>query len=85
MKYKIEMRKSAEKALKRLDRKYQQHLYQKLLELGDDPRGRKCEKLVGVEHGYRKVVWPYRILYTIDDELKTVEVYTIAHRKEVYR
>lgn len=85
MKYKIVMRRSAEKALKRLDRKYQRYVYEKMLDLGQDPRGPKCEKLKGVEGGYRKVAWPYRILYTIDDENRAVDVYVIAHRKEVYR
>ena len=85
MKYRVELRKAAEKALKKLDRKYQQHVYEKLLELGENPRGHKCEKLEGVADGYRKVVWPYRILYTIDDDQKTVDVYLIAHRKEAYR
>ncbi len=85
MKYKIEIRKSAEKALKKLDRKYQEYIYDKLLELSEEPRGHKCERLQGVEKGYRKVAWPYRILYTIDDQNKVVDVYLIAHRKEVYR
>lgn len=85
MAYKVEIRKSAEKALKKIDPKYQKHLYEKLLELQKEPRGQKCEKLQGVINGYRKVVWPYRILYTIDDEQKIVDVYLIAHRKEAYR
>lgn len=85
MKYRIEVRKSAEKGLKKLDRKYQRYVYEKMLELGGNPRGHKCEKLSGVENGYRKVTWPYRILYTIDDKNKVVDVYLVAHRKEVYR
>lgn len=85
MKYRIELRKAAEKALRKLDRRYQQHVYEKLLELGTEPRGHKCEKLEGMDNGYRKVVWPYRILYTIDDTAKVVDVYLIAHRKEAYR
>lgn len=71
--------------MKKLDKKYQRYVYKKMLELGGEPRGYKCEKLKGVENGYLKVLWPYRILYTIDDENKVVDVYLIAHRKEVYR
>jgi mRNA interferase RelE/StbE len=85
MKYRVELRKSAERALKKLDRKYQKHVYAEILELGNEPRGQKCEKLSGVENGYRKVIWPYRVLYTIDDTSKNIDVYLIAHRKEVYR
>lgn len=83
--YRIELRKSAEKALKKLDKKYQKYVYEKLLELGENPRGHKCEKLAGADQGYRKVAWPYRILYTIDDKNKIVDVYLIAHRKEAYK
>lgn len=85
MKYRVDIRKSAEKALKKIDKKYQKHIYEKLLELGTEPRGNKCEKLAATENGYRKVAWPYRILYTIDDQNKLIDVYLIAHRKEVYR
>ncbi|MBI1883865.1 MAG: type II toxin-antitoxin system RelE/ParE family toxin [Chlamydiae bacterium] len=85
MKYRIELRKSAEKALGKLDAKKRGYVYVKLLELGENPRDRKCEKLKGIEQGYRKVAWPYRILYTINDEHKIVDVYLIAHREEAYR
>lgn len=85
MKYRIEVRKSAERGLKKLDKKYQRYVYEKMFELAENPRGQKCEKLSGVENGYRKVAWPYRILYTIDDKNKIVDVYLIAHRKEVYQ
>ena len=85
MRYKIEVRKSAEKALRNMDQKNRQYVYQKLLELADNPQGLKCEKLRGFDNGYRKVAWPYRILYTIDDTKKIVDVYKIAHRKEGYR
>ena len=85
MRYSIVVRSSAEKAWRKLDKKYQRHVYEKMLELGDEPRGHKCEKLAGVDNGYRKVVWPYRILYTIDDANQVVDVYLIAHRREVYR
>ena len=85
MKYRIELRKSAEKGIKKLDKKYQRYVYEKIMELGENPRGHKCEKLSGLENGYRQVAWPYRILYTIDDKNKIVDIYLIAHRKEVYR
>lgn len=85
MKYAIYIRKSAEKALRKLDKKYQKYVYEKIMELADSPRGHKCEKLEGADGGYRKVAWPYRILYTINECSKTVDVYLIAHRKEVYR
>ena len=85
MRYRVEVRKSVEKVLRKMDQKFRQYVYQKLLELAENPRGSKCTKLTGIDNGYRKIAWPYRILYTIDDEKKIVDVYIIAHRKEVYR
>lgn len=82
--YQVDLRESAEKALKKMDGKYQKYVYEKMRELEKDPRGNKCQKLKGVE-GYRKVAWPYRILYTIDDSKKIVDVYLIAYRKKAYR
>jgi mRNA interferase RelE/StbE len=41
-------------------------------------------KLKGVE-GYRLRVGKYRILYDIDDHVKTVTIHRVQHRKEVYR
>ncbi|TLY24515.1 MAG: hypothetical protein E6K63_14850 [Nitrospirae bacterium] len=34
---------------------------------------------------YRLRVGQYRILYTIDDEEKVIEIVAIGHRREVYR
>lgn len=34
--------------------------------------------------GYRLRVNDYRILYVVNDEEKRVEVFSIAHRREVY-
>ena len=43
------------------------------------------EKLAGSQNAYRLRKGDYRVLYTIDDSVKTVIIYKIAHRREVYR
>jgi mRNA interferase RelE/StbE len=48
------------------------------------PRPPGSQKLFG-EDAYRIRQGDYRILYTIDDEKRLVEVYKIGHRREVYR
>ena len=55
MKYKIEIRKAAEKTLKKLEKKYQELIFDKINELSENPRGQKCERLEGLSGGYRKV------------------------------
>ena len=45
----------------------------------------QSEKLAGSLNAYRLRKGDYRILYTIDESAKTVIIYKIAHRREVYR
>jgi mRNA interferase RelE/StbE len=49
-----------------------------------NPRPAGCTKLAARE-GHRIRVGNYRVLYMIDDPARTVVVYRIKHRKEVYR
>jgi mRNA interferase RelE/StbE len=48
------------------------------------PRPPGCKKLKGGEKEYRIRVGDYRIIYTIDDLAKAIEVTRVAHRREVY-
>lgn len=58
----------------------------RLQALSDTPLPRGALKLKGKEvEGWRIRVGDYRILYTVDDDKKTVNVYRIGHRREVYR
>jgi mRNA interferase RelE/StbE len=56
-----------------------------LRELTADPRPAGCKKLQGYKQCWRVRVGDYRIVYTIDDRQKLVDVTRIAHRKEVYK
>jgi mRNA interferase RelE/StbE len=52
--------------------------------LAEDPRPRGCEKLSGREK-YRIRQGPYRILYSVHDDLLIIHVVKVAHRRDVYR
>jgi mRNA interferase RelE/StbE len=52
--------------------------------LKENPRPVGCKKLTN-EEGYRIRVGNYRILYTINDANKLVDVFKISHRKDSYR
>ncbi len=56
-----------------------------ILGMYDDPRPHNSQKLVGGKSQWRIRIGSYRILYEIDDKKKVVNIYRIAHRKEVYR
>lgn len=50
-----------------------------------NPRPLGSKKLHGASDRWRIRIGDYRILYKIDDRMKTVSVYRALHRKDVYR
>ncbi|NTV66655.1 MAG: type II toxin-antitoxin system RelE/ParE family toxin [Chlorobaculum sp.] len=82
--YKINIKRSAEKEFESLPDKIYDKVINRLLLLRNNPRPQGVKKL-RCENGYRIRVGDYRILYDIDDENNLLEIYSIAHRREVYR
>jgi len=82
--YKIEIKKSAAKEIENLPSMILKRVISHIQELSDDPRPSGCKKLSGDEK-YRLRVGDYRILYEIEDDIVTVYVVKVAHRKELYR
>jgi mRNA interferase RelE/StbE len=56
----------------------------KRLEMNERKSATKVCKLPDKE-GYRLRMGRYRILYAIDETQKKIEIFSIAHRQEVYR
>jgi len=55
-----------------------------ILSLGTAPRPFGCKKLRG-EARYRIRVGKHRILYTIDDRARAIEIVGVTHRSKAYR
>ena len=53
--------------------------------LTSTPRPPGSQKLAGEEERYRIRQGAYRIVYSVDDDARIVEVFKIGHRREVYR
>ena len=53
--------------------------------LSETPFPSGCRKLGGARGSYRLRAGDYRILYEVDTETRTVTVYRIRHRKDVYQ
>ena len=83
--YEVELTRTAEKELKRLHPRVRAQVRQRLLELETHPRPQDVKRLRGSERDHRIDSGEYRILYEIDDPSKRIEVWRIAHRKDVYR
>ncbi|HEX3732900.1 MAG TPA: type II toxin-antitoxin system RelE/ParE family toxin [Mycobacteriales bacterium] len=53
--------------------------------LSDAPRPHDVEKLSGYENRWRIRTGNYRIVYQIHDDVLTVLIVRIGHRREVYK
>ncbi|MEA5593715.1 type II toxin-antitoxin system RelE/ParE family toxin [Rivularia sp. UHCC 0363] len=85
--YTLRIAKTAEKDLLKLQPKQYKQVVSKILSLQGNPRPQDCNALKGYEGGYRVDQGEYRILYTIDDENKLVDVFRAGKRNddEVYQ
>jgi mRNA interferase RelE/StbE len=84
MAYTVYLKRSAEKELEELPAKTHDRIVKALLSLQDDPYPANVKKLHGRE-GMRIRVGNYRVLYTVDETAKTIEIISVGDRKEVYR
>ncbi|MFC1497906.1 type II toxin-antitoxin system RelE/ParE family toxin [Verrucomicrobiota bacterium] len=82
--YKIIIRKSVSKDMKRIPKKDVQRILKALKALAQDPRPPQSKKLSG-EEKYRLRCGVYRVLYEIQDKQLIVCVVRVRHRKAVYK
>ncbi|MEM1041219.1 MAG: type II toxin-antitoxin system RelE/ParE family toxin [Bacteroidota bacterium] len=83
--YRIEVKRSAAKEIRSISRKKdRQRVVARIRALADDPRPPSCTKLSGQE-AYRVRQGPYRIVYTVADDVLVVEVVKVGNRRDVYR
>ena len=75
---------SAKRELEDLPQKDQDRIVEKLWSLQDNPFPFGVAKLKG-HVGYRLRAGDYRVLYEVDVKSRTLTVFAIGHRKEVYR
>jgi mRNA interferase RelE/StbE len=82
--YNVLIKRSATKELEGLPPKVRPRIATKIDALGTAPRPPGVEKLSGQEK-YRIRQGDYRVIYAIDDDARTVTVFKIGHRRDVYR
>jgi mRNA interferase RelE/StbE len=85
MKYQITIKKTAAKELESLPVKIATRITALIYTLGDNPRPSGVKKLKG-EHGqlWRVRLGDYRVLYSIEEEIKIIDIQKIGHRKDIY-
>jgi mRNA interferase RelE/StbE len=82
--YKLTIKKSAVKELKGFPQKDVHRIVRRIQSLTDNPRPSGSEKL-SAQLYYRIRQGDYRIVYSIDDSNRIVDIIKIGHRREIYR
>ncbi len=86
MSYRITIRKKALKDLVALPAKISIQISKAIDDLAENPRPNGCKKLKGEEeYMWRIRVGDYRILYTIEEIIKVIDVRRIGHRSNIYK
>ncbi len=84
--YQIVVRPSARKELRKLSAPVATAISTKIESLAQNPRPEGCKKLVNnKENIWRVRVGDYRILYTINDEIRIVDIQHVGHRRDIYK
>jgi mRNA interferase RelE/StbE len=88
--YTVEFTNRAEKDLGKLPKQIIAKILEKVDKLSEDPRPSGYKKLTDFyvsnapDELYRIRVGNYRVIYSIEDEIITITIVKVAHRKEVY-
>ncbi len=80
---KINIRKSAIRDLKKIDKNTKERIHSKITYLQNFPNVSNLKKLTNFEPAYRLRVGNYRILFDVFDN--QIEIGRILHRKESYK
>ena len=82
--YQIIILPAAEKSLSKLPKKMQLRIQGVITTLANNPLPPVAKKLVGRDN-YRLRVSDYRIVYSIHENILTVKIVSVGHRREIYR
>jgi mRNA interferase RelE/StbE len=84
--YSLLIKKSAVKDLEAVaDKKTRQRIVARIRALAAEPRPIGCEKLSSRDDRYRVRQGSYRVVYSVSDTDRSVVVFKIGHRRDIYR
>jgi len=84
--YRLLVKPSAAKEIEAIGTKRdRQQIVRHIQALAAEPRPAGCENLAGHSALFRVRQGQYRVIYTVHDVQRTVEVVKVGHRREVYR
>ena len=84
--YSLSVKPSAAKEIQSItDKATLTRLIEKIKSLATQPRPLGSEKIAGRPNLYRIRQGNYRIIYSVDDERRVLDVVKVGHRRDVYR
>lgn len=83
--YVITFARSARRELERLEHPLAHRILARIEDLATEPRPVGCRKLQGSGGLWRIRVGDFRVVYSVDDSQRLVDVVAIRNRREVYR
>ena len=85
MKYRIEVKRSAAKALKKIPKPERKSISKKIDSLAEKLPNPDITKMKGNNPFHKVRVGNYRIIYEIQDDVLLILIVKIGHRKDIYR
>ena len=82
--YEVIITSSAQKEIRKLQKIEVQRIIPVIQLLSNDPRPSGCKKLTSTQNIYRIRIGNFRVLYSIDDVIRIVEVSGVRHRRDAY-
>ena len=84
MKFTIQIKRNAQKSLANIPAKEQKSIIEAICQLAEIPLPSGCKKLKGKE-AWRIRIGNYRVIYEIENNMLSIFVIEIGHRKDIYR
>ena len=85
MKYRIEVKRSAAKALKKIPKPDRKRVSEKIDSLAEKLPNPDITKMKGNNPFHKVRVGNYRIIYEIQDDVLVILIVKIGHRKDIYK
>ena len=85
MNYRIEVKKSAAKTLKKIPNADRKRIVHKIDSLAENLPDSDTTKMKGSNPFHKVRIGNYRIVYEIQDEILLILIVKIGHRKDIYR
>ena len=83
--YSILWKESAQKELKRINRPDIPLIIAAVERLSQNPFPVKSKKIIGAKYLYRIRIKSYRVIYSVYNDILTIEILKVGHRKDIYK